>query len=244
MTMQIPVKWIVAIGLTLLVAGGAAWYGYVLRVEQIAVVDAEYADVDQLLQLARVDTSMAMHQIDAGLVADRVRRHPWVASATVLRMPDGTLRIRVVERTPVALALDRNGDAAFYLDARGYAMPATDAAVFYVPLVRGIQPPTHPTRPVASAALRALLADLAMMNEEQATLAAEFVVTRSGIDAWTPATPTGRSLRVRLGEHSFARKLAALDAFWHQSLLTHPTRDVATVDLRFDGQLITTPGDA
>ncbi len=240
---RVPIKWIVAVVLTLLVAGGAAWYGYVLPVERITVVDAEYADMDQLLQLARVDTSMAMHEVDAGLVADRVRRHPWVASANVMRMPDGTLRIRVEERTPVALALDRNGDAAFYLDARGYAMPATDAAVFYVPLVRGAQAPPHPTRPVASSALRALLADLAAMSEEETTLAAEFVVTRAGIDAWTPAAPNGRSLRVRLGDHSFARKIAALDAYWHQSLLTHPTRDVATVDLRFDGQLITTGGE-
>lgn len=241
---RIPLKWIVAVVLTLLVAGGAAWYGYVLPVERITIVDAQHADADQLLRLARADTSMAMHEVDAGLVADRVRRHPWVASANVLRMPDGTLRIRVTERTPVALALDGNGDAAFYLDARGYAMPATDAAVFYVPLVRGVQSPSHPTRPVASAALRALLVDLAAMDEEEATLTAEFVVTRGGIDAWTPATPSGRSLRVRLGDHSFARKISALDVFWHQSLLTHPTRDVATIDLRFDGQLITTGGDA
>ncbi len=242
--MKVPVKWIIAVVLALLVAGGAAWYGYVLPVERIAVVDARFADVDEVLRLARIDTSMAMHEVDAGLVADRVRRHPWVTSATVLRMPDGTLRIRVVERTPVALALDRNGDAAFYLDARGYAMPAADSAVFYVPIVRGANAPSHPTRPVASPALRALLADLSVMSEEEATLAAEFVVGRGGIDAWTPATPLGRSLRVRLGDHSFARKLAALDAFWHQSLLTHPTRDVATIDLRFEGQLITTGGDA
>jgi cell division protein FtsQ len=242
MTVRIPAKWLVAGTLALICVAAAAWYSYALRVERIDVVGAHHADPAALVDLARVDTSMAMREVDAGLVEDRVRRHPWIASVRALRLPDGTLRIRVDERLPVAVLLDRQGDATHYLDAFGHAMPVVGADAYHVPLVRGARLPQHPTRPVPSAPLRRLLATLPTLDASTAALAAEFIVSRDGIDTWTPATPDGSSLRVRLGDRAFGARLSALGAFWREHLLTHPERPVGTVDLRFEGHLITLPG--
>jgi hypothetical protein len=92
--------------------------------------------------------------------------------------------------------------------------------------------------------VRALLASLPLLTPREAALAAEFAVEGAEIVLWTPATASGRSLRVRLGERAFAERLAALDAFWHGHLLPRPTLDVVAIDLRFEGQLVTTGSGA
>ena len=228
------------------------WLGWTWRadvpLETIEVAGTQHADVDSLVALARIDPTAALFSIDPALVADRVRRHPWVASATVKRRLAGVLAIRVQEREPVALVLDRRGRPSHYLDRGGYGMPletasagAVPVASYNVPLLRGVGAAYHPVQPVENPAVQALLEAVAEADPETRLLLSELEITPEGnVEGWlTPLRAGGTSVPVLLGYGDFDEKLRRLRAFWQQAVQTRPDRAFEKIDLRFDGQVVT-----
>ena len=228
------------------------WLGWSWRagvpLETIEVAGVQHADVDSLVALARIDPAAPLFSIDPVLVADRVRRHPWVASATVKRRLAGVLTISVEEREPVALALDGRGRPSHYLDAGGYGLPleapseaAVPVASYNVPLLRGVGAAYHPVQPVENPAVRALLEAVAEADPETRLLLSELEITPEGnVEGWlTPLRAGGPSIPVLLGYGDFDEKLRRLRAFWQQAVQTRPSRTFEKIDLRFDGQVVT-----
>ncbi len=234
-----------AAGLVVLLLGlAAAWvWQRTLPLERISVVGAVYAPVGEVAALAGVTPdSVALFSLSPAVVADRAQRHPWVRTATVRRLPTGTLRIAVTERVPVVLALDPGGRPSHFLDADGFAMPASGAAParYDVPVMHDA-PAYQPVQPVESAGLRSLLDALATAEPRTLSLVSE-IEWGDRVTVWT--TPAGGhgSLRVRLGHAGQARQLRALRAFWDQSVLPRPETPFTLVDLRFEGQVVTREG--
>ncbi|NNE68727.1 MAG: FtsQ-type POTRA domain-containing protein [Rhodothermales bacterium] len=209
------------------------------QVEAITVRGAVHADSSQIVALAGVEVGTALMDVSPEFLADRVRRHPWVQAASASRQPTGTLVINVREREPVALALDARGVPDYYLDAAGYRMPAVPGPVVDVPIVRGVREAYHPVVPVSNPALRRFIALLPDLEAFENALLSEIHETESGIDIYTAVTPSGQSLRVRLGRDHFDQKLDRLQSFWMQAVLARPETRYDWVDLRFDGQVVT-----
>ena len=213
-------------------------------VEVTGTLRAQPADVARLAGVAPDSTApVSLYGVDIALVADRVRRHPWVREARVSRLPSGTMRIRVEERTPAVLVVGADGAPAHFLDAAGFAMPlpaGPDAAD--VPLLRGAVPAYHPTQPVGSRPLRRLLAALAAAPPEVDALVAEVRWSRAGATVLTPPAGGHAPIPVRLGRAGFDARLARLGAFWTQAVLPRPETPFRLVDLRFDGQVVTREG--
>ena len=224
--------------------GGLGWHwAQTLTVRQIDVSGTRHAARETLLELARVDTGLVLYDLDPRLLEDRLQRHAWVQSADVTRLPTGTLSIRVVERTPVALAVDATGNPVRSLDRSGFAMPLDPGAVYDVPLLRGAR--IEPAKPAGPPGVRALLDALAVVVAGTNALLSEFVLRPDG-EVWVytaPAGPRG-AIPVRLGRGGFGPKLARLKAFWHQAVLTRPERRFTMVDLRFDNQVVTREEDS
>ncbi len=220
-------------------AAGGAYYRHTLRLARVEVVGARFSLPEDLVALARVDTAAFLYRLDPRVVADRVRRHPWVARAHATRLPDGTLEIEVAERVPVALALDAAGQATHFLDAEGYAMPAPALAAFDVPLVRGVVLPRNATQPVAARSVRELMAALATLTPDETALVSDLDVTADGVTLYTPRAPQGTTIPVQLGRTDYRRSFRRLRAFWDRAVLTRPTRRFDTIDLRFSSQIIT-----
>ncbi len=237
------------VGLGVLLLGlGAAWvWQRTLPLKRIAVVGAVHTPAAEVVALTHAEPdSVALFSLSPALLADRVARHPWVASASVRRLPTGTLRIAVAERTPVALVLDGAGRPSHFLDAAGFAMPvaAASPALYDVPVLHGA-PPYHPTQPVASAGLRSLLAALARADDATLALVSEIDWGRT-VTLWTTPVEGHGSLPVRLGHTGHADQLRRLRAFWDESVLPRPDTRFESVDLRFAGQIVTresTPAD-
>ena len=232
-------------GLVVLVVGlAAAWVWHrTLPLEAITVVGNEHAEAADISRLAGVAPDsvapVALYGIDIALVADRVRRHPWVKEAHLRRLPTGTLRIAVEERTPVALVL-ASGAPHHYLDAEGYAMPVPDSAdAEDVPLLRGRVPAYHPTQRVRSAAMRELLSALATADDGVDALVSEIEWGARGATLYTEPAAGRGALAVRLGRTGHADALTRLSAFWEQAVLTRPDAPIQLVDLRFAGQVVT-----
>jgi cell division protein FtsQ len=235
----------VVTGLLLVVVAGLGLVGWrwyrALRCTRIVVTGTQYAETEALIALTRVDTGTVLFDVAPALVADRVRRHPWVAQAEVSRQPwpVGTLRIHVTERTPAALVLDVAGRPAHYLDQAGYLMPLKPEAVYDVPLVHGLTGRYSLARPVPSPALVDCLLALGQAPAAVNALVASLEV-RQGGEVWVHTAPAGArgAIPVRLGHDGFAEKLARLHAFWHQTVLQRPDKTFTLIDLRFDRQIV------
>lgn len=232
--------WIAALA----VVAAFGWFGWSrisrIGINEVRVEGAVVSNVDRIRTAARIDMDTLLVAVAPSLVDDRVRRHPWVESASTRRLPDGTVSIRIEERTPVLLALSDDGRPAYYLDRQGHRMPFAAGHSFPVPLLRGLTEGYHPVRPVQHAAVRALVAALPDLEPEVDALLSEFLVDESGgLSLVTTPGSYERPLLVRLGKDRFDERLARLKAFWDQAVLTRPDVRYGQVDLRFEGQIIT-----
>lgn len=233
----------VALGTLTLCLGSAAFFAYqwyrTVPLEEISIDGNSNAEYEALVALAALDTVAFVVEVDTRIVADRVRRHPWVRAASATRWPTGTLEITVEERVPVLLALDRSGRPVHYLDAEGFALPLVPNVHFNVPLLKGAGSVGHPLRPVQDDRIRSLAADVSLLDEREQALLSEFELREREVWLRTSATTSGQSIEVRLGRDGFEEKLRRLHAFWHQAVLTQPDTRFERVDLRFDSQVVT-----
>lgn len=233
-----------ALAAVLLAAAGAgSYFGYdwyrQVPLQQVAVLGNVHAGEEALLELMAVDSVRAVSEVDADLIADRVRRHPWVRDAVVTRWATGTLQVRVIERVPVLLVLSRAGRPQHYLDEDGFAMPLVPGLHHDVPLLRGTAPAEHPLRPISDERILALARDVAALGAEHQAILSEFELKEGEIWLRTSGSSAGQSLQVRLGRSGFKEKVHRLHAFWHQAVQTQPDTKFDMVDLRFDSQIVT-----
>lgn len=151
-----------------LVMSGAWWLPRVLshldffHVRTIDFNGVRFANTDELLRRLRVDTAQSVWQPMDSLVA-RLADHPLVQQVEVERDLPGTLRVRLTERTPVALVPARGGLRP--ADATGAVLPIDPALI---PL----------DMPIAATADSALLSVLDGLRQHAPTLYAR--VTQAG----------------------------------------------------------------
>jgi cell division protein FtsQ len=90
------------------------------RVRHVEVRGARYTPASQIVARLDVDTTFSIWNDLAPLEA-RVREHPQVEAARIVRRFPGTLVVRLEERVPIALVPTATGLRAY--DADGRSMP-------------------------------------------------------------------------------------------------------------------------
>ena len=183
--------------------------------------------------------AMIRDTMDANIVADRLRRHPWVRASSAVCYPTGMLHVWVEERVPRALVMSENGEPDYFIDRAGYMMPVDSIMAFDVPLIHNASEPYRPLEPASHDGLRVLLEMLPGMNASVDALISEFVFTGDGLELITRPTPAGPAIRVNLGRDAWSDRLDRLHVFWRQQVAQHPKRHYESVDLRFNGQIVT-----
>jgi cell division protein FtsQ len=91
-----------------------------LGVREVKVVGAEHTTSDQIAQVASLDPGDNLLRVSTTDIAVKTEELPWVKSAEVDRMLPGTVRVKIVERTP-ALLLSLS-DSRWTIDASGYVL--------------------------------------------------------------------------------------------------------------------------
>ena len=229
-------------GLGVLALAGWNWLNG-LVCEEIVISGNRHAASEEVLAIARVDTGVRLFGIEIALIEDRVRRHPWVRSADIVRLPPSTLSIEIEEREPVLLAIGADGIPGMYLDAAGFMMPAAGDDVYDVPLLHDARLPSNPSQPVQSRPLLELLSALGELDPAVQPLISSFEVEPDGELAMRTIPAAGRTpIYVRLGRREFANKFERLSAFWEQAVLSRPEMRFNLIDLRFDSQIVTREG--
>ncbi len=237
-------NWSVRSMLTILLVIAAGIFGWWWKdqvlVRQVTITGLQHAGEAEVREMIHVDSTLLFFNLQPVMIADRVRRHPWIEDATVTRYPNATLGIEVTERYPTMLFIGKDGEPDRYLDAEGFQMPFIKEAVYDVPLLIGLEESVHSIRPVKHRALLKLLHDLERVPAEVDALISAFEIEKSGeINLHTAPKPGRGSIQVRLGRDKFLEKLSKLHAFWHEAVLKKDEVDFASIDLRFDSQIIT-----
>lgn len=228
-----------ASAIVLVMLGGLGWqWASGLMVEEIQIQGYRHAALTELRSLVPVDSSTAMLDVEPDSVAAEVEHHPWVKRAAVTRWPTGRLQIKVEERMPVAIALNRSGSPAHYFDADGFAMPLVDGAHYDVPPVSGSLPEVKAGQAVDGPLGRFLLA-LERVPREASALIGDVEIRDGEIWVRTLPTKSGETIPVRLGRDDFDARLIRMHTFWHRAVMAQPDKQFAMVDLRFNSQVVT-----
>jgi len=235
------IKYTLLAAALLVMAAGAAW-GYMqlmeVRLSEVEVRGIRWAEAGQIEDLLLVDTSLVLFELDPVLLADRARRHAWVADADVARLPSGRLVVDVVEREPVALIVDARGAPTYFVDRNGYRMPAGGDISYDVPLVRGLDEAFHPMAPIGHAALRDLLFELPVRPGWVRGAISEIIVEGPDVRLWVVPPDTGVAVEVALGDRPMDRRLDVLTAFLEQGALHPSDMPIRHVDLRYNNQIV------
>ncbi|GLV49810.1 hypothetical protein TBS_03910 [Thermobispora bispora] len=164
--------------LTGAVAGAAAWvvfFSPLLGVREIEVTGGSAALAERVRAAAGVPTGTPLAAVDLGEVERRVRGVLEVESARVARGWPGTLRISVVERTPIAVI--PAGDRVLVVDRFGVVLGRVANAP-RLPVLRGGPDPGDPAVRAALSVLHALPPGLAARVAEVRAPSAKSITLR------------------------------------------------------------------
>jgi len=113
---------LVVVGLATVALVVAAWGATrtpLLDVDRVMVQGATQTGVPGVLTAAGIHRGEAMTDVDGAGAARRVSRLPWVLRTRVVRDWPSTVRIRVVERTAVAVVIRQDAAAWLLVDRTG-----------------------------------------------------------------------------------------------------------------------------
>lgn len=151
-----------AVAAAIVVITGLVWlifFSTVLAVRTVEVSGGRTVPADVVRQLAAVPVGVPMARLDVRAVQARVATIPQVASVSVERSWPSTLRIRLVERAPVALV--SSGGEQWLVDREGVLYAQVTEPPAGVPPLEVDRPgPDDPTTVAALAVIRALPKEL------------------------------------------------------------------------------------
>jgi cell division protein FtsQ len=108
----------------LILAGVALSRSALFAVDTIDVTGASRVSTARVIARGHLDEPTNALWLDERAVERRLERHPWISDARVSVALPSTVRVAVVERTPLAVATDRFG--AVYVAADGTALGRAD----------------------------------------------------------------------------------------------------------------------
>lgn len=229
MTVQRRVRRLRAFGLAaavlLLFSGCVAVYNSsAFAVRSIEVVGASHITTEAVRALARVPADATLIRFPADAVARRVAADPWVASVSVSRVFPSGMRIRVVERVPVAMV--DAGSAVWLIDAGGstIARPTAESSDT-VPVIRDV--PGLDLKPGRRTTSEPLLNALKVLTGVSRTLASTIrSISAPTVDGC--ALTTAGNVEIVIGE---AADLSVKDSLARR-ILEEQKGKVVSIDVR------------
>ncbi|MEW6363745.1 MAG: FtsQ-type POTRA domain-containing protein [Acidobacteriota bacterium] len=105
----------------------------------VTITGNRHASSDQLLDLVGGPRPGNVFTLDLPAIQARLLEHSWVKEASVSRVMPGTLEVRIVERTPVAVAVTAKGP--WLVDSEGVRVSPYGAehAEFDLPFISGLK---------------------------------------------------------------------------------------------------------
>jgi cell division protein FtsQ len=190
------------------------------RITSVTVKGRKQLTQDEVLAAGGVNGRSSLLFLDAAGVRDSLKRDPWIADATVLKLYPGALQIDITERRPFAL-WQENGKLSVIADDGVVLEPYVTQRFASLPLVVGKGAETR------AKDFLALVAKYPVVNDQ--LKAAIFVGERR----WNLRLKDG--LDIRLPETDVGHALAALMKYDKEDKLL--SRDITAIDMRLPDRL-------
>ena len=220
-----------------LITGANLWKsGLVVR--HVSVAGNNVVATNEILQLAHVEPGARLYDLDLMLVQKDVMSHYFLKDVIVERDLPSTVRITVVERTPVAMI---SGADLRYLDPEGVVLPhSVSGELFDLPLISGI--PEGVSVDVGNTILHPdirealnILSTAKLVSSELFHLISE-IRLRNGGDLMLYTAEAG--IPILYGRGNAAAKLVRLQEFWNEVVRERGTGSVQYIDIRFEDQIV------
>ena len=234
-----------------LVVIGLGWLGYHAsdwqkegRVREIVIEDARYVSVQELSARLKRYSGMKVHALDIDKVRASVMAIPYIRDAAVSKELNGILRVRVVEREPLALLIDMptpmviDQDGVLVPDHKGFS--DRSGTLLHV---SGITRLDHAERGLRKLSAR----DYALVHEFTTALQksdyAALLVREFHFQNNNGSSVFARGSRSRFimgNDGNFKEKLKKFEIFWQKVVSKKGFERYETVDLRFKDRVFAT----
>lgn len=216
------------------IAAGYYWTGEI-RVQSVAFSGQYYTDEAALRNNVQIPMGQRPDSINFTALIQRIEKLPYVRQAGASVDHRGQLVISVEERKPLAMILGNSGSC--YVDEDGVRMPVVKGKSADVPLVYGFsaKPIGDTLTSDAFGHLRDFLVEARNHKVAWPTISEIQYQPKKGIVAISGED----NLKLVFGTGDYQRKLKYWEAFYGDVLRREAPQNLARVDLRFDGQIVT-----
>ncbi len=227
-----------AVLLLVAVIGGISlgWYfNRMAHIKSIVVEGNFYTDTGAILDQAAIPMDVSPDSVSFLEAIVRIETLPYIKEAMMSKRPSGRLEVEVIERQPIGMLI--NGSSRRYFDEDGVVLPVVTGKTIDVPLVYGIgiKAIADTLESIAFSEVRDFL--LIARNDPVAAS------TLSEI-AWSPeegivALSTENGIRIVFGSLNLAEGIRNWNLFYTQVIAIRGASEFSSIDLRFNGQIVT-----
>ncbi len=206
--------------------------------DDVQIRGAEHLSRDQVLSVFGPDLERSIFRVPLAERKTALEQMPWVAHATVMRLLPNVLRVKIVERTPVAFV--RQGTQIGLVDSSGVLlnMPAEAAGDprYSFPVVTGVTP-----QETAEGRAARMQVYLEFMNELDST-GQHLTESVSEVDISDPEdlraliTAGGSDILVHFGQQKFLKRYEEFEQHLPEWKQAYPR--LASADMRYEGQIV------
>ena len=217
--------------------GERSWRFRVESSDNIEVTGTQNVTKAQIMEVMGGDIGRNIFFIPLAQQKSQLEQIPWVESASVMRFVPNRLKVEIVERTPVAFA--RVGPRIALIDAGGTLMELPPKRKYSFPVILGM----NPGEPLSTRAPRMrVYMDLVRDLDSGGARYSQDLSEVNLIDLEDVKVrvndPAGDVL-VHLGSSDYLRRYKTYASHvqeWRQQF-----RDLESVDLRYDNQIVVNP---
>ena len=234
-------KKLLLVGLLLGIGGLVVWsnvWKSNLTVSTVTVEGNVIVDANEILQLAHVKEGALMYDLDLAEIQKNVSSNFFVRDAVVERDLPSTIRVTVIERSPITMV---NHGNILYLDEEGVVLPhSISKETFDLPILSGLPAgvpfkvgSTVENRDVQES-LRILVASKTVSSELYHLISE--IRLRNGGDIVLYSAERG--VPIIFGHGDVASKMVRLETFWNEVVRERGAQHLQYVDLRFADQIV------
>lgn len=213
----------------------AVYWDRNVSVNQVSFTGSYFTDTEELMTAAGVTYGVNPDSLDLSAVSKRIEALPYVKRAVPYVEPNGSLRISITERRPIALLVQQ--EYRSYVDADGVKLPVLKGKTQNVPLVYGFaanySADTLKSRSFLQ--LRDFLVSAQKNEFGWATISEAAYDEEDGVVALSQEN----GVKLLFGEDDFDVKFENWEAFYGKIVRTRGIGSFELVDLRFLNQVVT-----
>lgn len=230
-----PLPWIAGaiLVLGLAVIAGLYWNS-TLTVQQVEFAGNHFVSTDELKKI-EVPTGINPDSMDFRQIRSRFEQISYVEQADISVQPSGNLMINITERQPIALLAD--GSTKIYVDQDGLRLPMKLGKTVDVPILYGFSalPMSDTLKSEAFKTTADFLITVRSNKVSDATISEVAWTKNEGIVALT----NQNGVKLVFGKGDFANRLRNWEAFYGEVVKKKGIEAMRTIDLRFEGQIVT-----